>query len=431
MSMTFIAIRVFKDWLSSLLIIFLFVALESYNSSVKAKEQNRNEYHVAQVDETRLLVVNGIGLTIEEATRNAAENALNIVVGSFIDSKTLISKKTQIKNGIIEKTKVVSKELQEYSQGSIKSLYVIDSSFTNGVFRVTAKVEVRMQDFRNYIKDLASDEQKISVGLIAGIQADSENDMNSLKIIESIIYPLISGEAVEIIMSEPIRLREYINTLPAGERKFWGKNYKRLYNPDSAIAIPLMLKIKDNFYMNILNKLENISYKRKEYYTKVPSYTMGNGDHLDIAVIDSKSMRHNIYSIRNLGRIVSDIDNRYNPHPLSIGDWDVDMLNNIYGKQEYFSDLSVQIIDANGNIIAAKRFKHKDNMRGGELGLYCQLVTYGDYLFPCHTRPTSLYSKPLMNHAIFREKLLAIIINLDPSKLSRVDNVRVEFTPNK
>ena len=129
MSIKFITIKRFKaSWLSILLIIPLFVTLESYNSSVEANEQNRNEYLVAQVDETRLLVVNGIGLTIEEATRNAAENALNTVVGLFIDSKKLISKRTQIKNGIIEKTKVVSKELQEYSQGSIKSLYIIDSS---------------------------------------------------------------------------------------------------------------------------------------------------------------------------------------------------------------------------------------------------------------------------------------------------------------
>src|SRR5208282_2674611 len=46
------------------------------------------------------VIAQGVGKDVESAAKNAAENALVQVVGSFIDVEKQLEKKTQIANGI-------------------------------------------------------------------------------------------------------------------------------------------------------------------------------------------------------------------------------------------------------------------------------------------------------------------------------------------
>ena len=73
-----------------------------------------------------------MGTTIEDASKNAAVNALTNIVGTFIDSQTLISTKTKISSGILEKVKNISEDTKSYSQGSISYFEVLDAEEVNG-----------------------------------------------------------------------------------------------------------------------------------------------------------------------------------------------------------------------------------------------------------------------------------------------------------
>ena len=46
------------------------------------------------------IVIEGVGSNIDKAIRNAAERALMQVVGVYVDSETMISKRKQIKDGV-------------------------------------------------------------------------------------------------------------------------------------------------------------------------------------------------------------------------------------------------------------------------------------------------------------------------------------------
>ena len=70
--------------------------------------------------EIETVTASGFGTTLEAAFQNAAEIALTKVVGSFIDAETQIKKKTEIREGVLSKIKVIKKDVKDYSQGSIK-----------------------------------------------------------------------------------------------------------------------------------------------------------------------------------------------------------------------------------------------------------------------------------------------------------------------
>lgn len=63
------------------------------------------------------VIAQGIGKDVESAAKNAAENALVQVVGSFIDVEKQLEKKTQIANGIRAEIKNIDAKTREYRRG--------------------------------------------------------------------------------------------------------------------------------------------------------------------------------------------------------------------------------------------------------------------------------------------------------------------------
>ncbi len=154
----------------------------------------------------KTVTASGFGESIEAASQNAAENALTQVVGSFIDADTLIKKRREIREGVISKTKVIKKDIKDYSQGSIKYFEILNIQENGSIFSITARVDVRIEDFRSYIKELASDTKEIDSGLFASIKTDEENIENKLDLLGKILNPLIKAEVTKINIGEPQRL---------------------------------------------------------------------------------------------------------------------------------------------------------------------------------------------------------------------------------
>ena len=100
-------------------------------------------YEIAQAgydQEIREVTTVGRGETYDKAAQNAAKNALTQVVGAFLDSETIINKKTLINDGLVDRTKQITVDISEYSQGSIRSLEIITTSVENELYVVVAKV---------------------------------------------------------------------------------------------------------------------------------------------------------------------------------------------------------------------------------------------------------------------------------------------------
>ena len=154
----------------------------------------------SHAEATKTVVVEGIGATIDEAFQNAAEQALMLVVGQYVDAETMISERAEIKNGIRDEANSISRTVREVSNGTIKRVEALGlpKKTNSGIFRVEAAVTVRIDNVRVLIKPFSSATAAVSKGLFAGITKDKAQEKDQKSIItDRIIFPILTGRFVE------------------------------------------------------------------------------------------------------------------------------------------------------------------------------------------------------------------------------------------
>ena len=220
--------------------------------------------------EIKTVTSNGFGTTLESAAQNAAENALTQVVGSFIDAETQIKKQKEIRDGVISETKIIKKDVRDYSQGSIKYFEILNIQQNGSIFNVTARVDVRIEDFRAYIKELAFAEKGISKNLYADAIASETNEVNKLKILHSKLLEISSGEVINVDIGSIKLLKNF--------EKPENLNLRNLssLNKNTTIVFPVKISLKPGFVENLLNTLENIGAKKKFF----PNDSRIKGDYM-------------------------------------------------------------------------------------------------------------------------------------------------------
>ena len=187
--------------------------LAAYSASEQKIDPPYESTKLAQAireQQIREVTVIGRGETFDKAAQNAAKNALTQVVGSFLDSETIVSKKTLIDAGLIEKTKEITVDISEYSQGSIQSLKILNTFRENGLAVAVAKVVVRIDDFRRYIQELATGSTDISTGLFATIASERNNLQQMYEIFYGKIFkPVAQGQVISIDMGSPETINQF------------------------------------------------------------------------------------------------------------------------------------------------------------------------------------------------------------------------------
>ena len=204
------------------------------------------------------VVASGLGGDLEGAVQNAAENALVQVVGSFVDSSRSSQKRTEINNSIREQVKTVSSTVSEYSQGSIKSIEVLEVDIEDGLTRVTANVTIRADEFEAYIKKDALGEATVNKGLInKSILAQQEQAQAQSEGLKEIIVDRILADAqslkvhdVEVgqlnLVSDP--------ALDVNIRKFMTDNKMALH--EFLLRLPVKVTLSGAFFKNATETME-------------------------------------------------------------------------------------------------------------------------------------------------------------------------------
>ena len=207
----------------------------------------------AHAEETATVITEGLGKDIERAVQMAAEAALTQVVGSFIDSDKLIEKRKEIKDGIKTQTKSISSKLSEYSQGSIERLDVIEVEEKDGLTRVTAKVTVRIEDFKHYITETVLAEKKIKKGLLGKLkvkekQAGGVADL----LIDKVFNPLLDFQVV---------IPKIVGEIEAMENP----EYLKLFNPgdgEYVLKFDVEVALNPDYLANATRVLEETAKER-------------------------------------------------------------------------------------------------------------------------------------------------------------------------
>ena len=159
------------------------------------------------------VVVKGVGPDKNSALRDASRNAVEQVVGTYIDSKTLISKNV-----------VALDEIYAKSQGFVRNVTLLESKQTNGGWEVTAKVDVNTNPDSQLMSRVAMiaqlNDPRIGVDITYHGNADSEQKREKYLVVctaainenliqqgfSHVVIPQQSEEA------EPENSRKFTNT---------------------------------------------------------------------------------------------------------------------------------------------------------------------------------------------------------------------------
>lgn len=139
----------------------------------------------------------------------------------------------------------------------IQSFELVSISESSGLTKVTAKVTVRIEDFRVYIKEVASGSASVGEGLFAKIKTEANQSKNAVKILQdNFLQPLARGEGLQIQVGPPVPFSQspFANDINIVQSSFVQK-----LGLSSIIAFELSITLNDNFWKNSERSLISLS----------------------------------------------------------------------------------------------------------------------------------------------------------------------------
>lgn len=429
----------------------------TYKANKKHSGNKSINTFIAENKNVKVVVIEGFGSDFPEAAQNAAKNALMQVVGSFIDTETIMKMQTEINNGINSEADVnfefksnedYTEEIKEYSQGSIKSFRILERRTENGLYIVKARVDIRIEDFKAYVKKLAYGSQEVSINLFAKAAAETENLSSKYDLLVNKVFtPLRNGEVYEIDLDEPINVLD-----------FWASDYCKKnptysycktngvlagWNSKTTFIFPFQIKLKRNFKDNIMNILDNISDQKKIAFSSTsPNSKLGGGanDHfLTIFDTTSPQVKQTVYRINDIYEHMRDEYNEKNLYNY----WIWNLYKNSkrsYDDVSYFNPIRIKLLDSYGNVLNSKNYSvHSSSSTLGyskginltEVGWHgvksCD-TCYGLYQY----LPTfSLWAGGInREQVIFTSRKYLMAINIDLDTLKILKKVEIDFVDN-
>lgn len=407
-------------------------------SSLKAREpKNTTLLSSAKKSDEKIIetvITSGYGTSIESAAQNAAENALTKVVGSFIDAETQIKKQKEIRDGVISKIKVIKKDVRDYSQGSIKYFEILNVQQNGSIYNVTAKVDVRVEDFRAYIKKLAYGSTTLKKSLFTKIAVEAENkDSKRDIILKKILSPIAQGEVVEIKIGEPESLEDHYSSeycqINTEYRICKETGFFKRFNKSKTIVMPVTFSLKKNFLENMKNTLVNISDDKVEYFDKnnfynyldnptLPNEWEKNSNRFVLSLFDKSKNKTTTYLFRDV----------INPewkttHPMR----DLDYILTRGLGNEFFNRIRIKVLDNQENILMSKDFGLNEAYeKWGDTFPFTFNPFFGSWSYPMF----SLYSitDSINQHKIvFTKKEFLLAIEIDLELLKKTDSISIEY----
>ena len=230
--------------------------------------------------------VSGFGSSFNEASQNAAFQALTEVVGSLVDAETYFRYKEEINNAIIRETESFSYDVQEYSRGSITFFELINKYKEDGIYKIDANITVGLDDFSTYLNELFA----------FGSNVDSYSDSICMK---DFGYDLVCNK----------------------DFRFFSKNN---LSTDNTFLIPFQISLKNSFLRNSEKILEKISNETVSINpSPFSSYNFSNYDPTRDHILSLIDLRGNKPLIKkyNLKEVKSKLSNsKGNSLPLRSND---------------------------------------------------------------------------------------------------------------
>jgi hypothetical protein len=277
--------------------------------------------NTADTPEIKTVVSSGLGKDVPSAAQNAAQNALTNVVGSFMDSTKLLEKRVEIEEGVRKQTSRIDTNIKEYSQGSIQSFEILETAQESGLTKVTAKVAIRVEDFKAYVKKLAEGEVNVAgESLFAQAAIGTKQTANKAHLLyDNVIGPIITGTVLQFDVGSPQPI-EKVKTKGSFKDGDWPSDVSRQskhlkdmimkHGKENIFVFNVTVSVNKDFLVNMKRTMSSISSKKTlretgNFYSRLRG--PGNSD-LPKEVINLKEMSENdIIIVINDGKAIGPI----------------------------------------------------------------------------------------------------------------------------
>ena len=383
-------------------------------------------YACAEAPQTQRVIVSGMGETVEAATKNAATAALEQVVGSFIDANTILSKKKEITNGLVNQTKSISQNINNYSSGVIERLNVVNTEQNGPLYKVTVDAVVRVTELKVVMDGIVGKADIDSQSLFAQVQTSSQQSQSLENIVlDNLLKPMLDGSAYEVTIGQAV-LPQALQDVK--EQQFYQKKYKN--KSGTTIILPLEVRLKPDYINKLTSVLSEVQTSMSSAFgdeqAAIRKMTLYNDDFLNgIAIGFPKDGQYTALSFKDMGSFskfyyISPFNEKLLAKPAS---------------------MNIRLKDKNGNVIILESFKEAcDNWSGecySESAMSMKDVNFIDLKRSFKTM-SKMKSKPglhfftiALNKKVFyidpvRQYKIAVVV--DQNKLKSLNGIEVSFS---
>ncbi|WP_457089904.1 hypothetical protein [Microvirga sp. P5_D2] len=205
----------------------------------------------------KTVLASGIGEDVEGASKNAAENALKQVVGTFIDADTQLT----IQEGLRSETVSIDSKVREYSQGTIRGFEPVKVTQDGKFVRVDAKVSIRIDDFKAYVKKLGEGQGELGGALPEALVNNIDKQKNAEEIVYDRKEQILSGEVSDIGVGQPKMFTESSLMNDNAARQYV---QSRNMNTTATIVIPVSVRLKQDFLGNMVDSFRQVASNQEE-----------------------------------------------------------------------------------------------------------------------------------------------------------------------
>ncbi len=274
---------------------FPITGTENKSNLLIAQEQKKNS------DNIETVITIGFGRDIEAAVRDAGVNALNLVTGDFIDTKTSYKSKYNFKDDLTNETETFTEKIRSNTQGSIKSYEVLSTKKEGSKFKVKVRFDIRREEFKTYVKEEGSGSKKIKKGLFATIVSENKESDSKIGFFKKIVTPLQDAEVIDINVGEPISVKSFISPSKKDKETVIAKGFgETVDNAVKNAAFNALTQVVGSFmdaesYFKYQEEITNALVKESESFSyDVQEYSKGS---ITLFKIIEKSEENGIYKI--------------------------------------------------------------------------------------------------------------------------------------
>lgn len=425
---------------------FLILTLSFLPFSIATAQNSSTQKEVASTNQVQIVVSEGLGADVTSAAQNAAQNALTNVVGSFMDSNKVLEKRVEIQDGVRSQSSRIDTNIKEYSQGSIQRFEILEVSEQAGLTKVTAKISVRIEDFKAFIKKLAEGKTDVEAGLFSSLSTDKNQKVNLEKIIIDLINPVVKGEVSRFEIGKPVSMEEakeqimglYFNKWEKyadGVRKRELQEYSikldqfvATRHPDLVVYIPVKVVLDQGFYENAFKTLENTAGGKSKFKTDDYYHNYGQINEVDAILgfgeIQSTSLKVSVYLLKGIYQQLAKEFPWFNWISKSMQDQCRGLIGSCTANTKPVMPLlGIEVIDLTGHVIKSYDIENRQSSEE-------DVKVISDFRFPGPA--WNLLVSPDLGNGIpiiMRNREFGILMALDESTLKNAKEIKLKLLP--